>query len=122
MRILSFSKGVTIQRRVRMAYLPSRLEGVTVVSGDYPTIEWGSGSYFLTTKIDPNGGTNYLITAITELLSVPLANFAFEAGKLSGPAGNFVGWYNQTAALYAAFLFLLYEKRLFFDNDMLLTS
>jgi hypothetical protein len=105
-----------------MAYLPSRLEGGTVVSGDYPTIEWGSGSYFLTTKIDTNGGANYLITAITELLSVPLANFAFEAGKLSGPAGNFVGWYNQTAALYAAFLFLLYEKRLFFDNDMLLTS
>lgn len=46
-----------------MAYLPSRLEGGTVVSGDYPTIEWGSGSYFLTTKIDTNGGTNYLITA-----------------------------------------------------------
>lgn len=71
--------------------------GGMVVNGDYPTIAWGSGPYFLKTEIDPNGGTNYLITAITELLSVPLANYAFEAGRFSGPAGNFVGWYNQTA-------------------------
>lgn len=71
--------------------------GGTIESGNYTNINWGLGPFYLKTEIDPNGATNYLITAISELLSVPLSNYAFEAGKLSGPAGNFVGWYNQTA-------------------------
>lgn len=71
--------------------------GGAVVLGNYPTIQWGNGPYFLKTEIDPTGFTNYLIVATTELLSVPIANYAFEAGRLTGPAGNFVGWYNQTA-------------------------
>jgi hypothetical protein len=36
-----------------------------VASGNYPTIQWGAGPFFLKTEIDPLGGTNYLITAIS---------------------------------------------------------
>lgn len=74
--------------------------GGTVVLGNYPTIQWGNGPYFLKTEIDPTGFTNYLIVATTELLSVPIANYAFEAGvaetanSLPGEAGKLVGyWY-----------------------------
>lgn len=65
--------------------------GGTVVSGNYPTIQWGAGPFFLKTEIDPLGGTNYLITAITELLSVPFANFANQAARHPGTAGLLEG-------------------------------
>lgn len=63
----------------------------SVVSGDYPAIHWGAGPFFLKTEIDPLGGTNYLITAISELLSVPFANFANQAGRHPGVAGLLEG-------------------------------
>ena len=47
-----------------------------VVSGTYSTIEWGSGTHFLKTEIDPTGGTAYSITSTSELLSVPYALYA----------------------------------------------
>ena len=42
-----------------------------VVSGTYSTIEWGRGTHFLQTEIDPTVGTSYSITSTSELLSVP---------------------------------------------------
>jgi hypothetical protein len=60
-------------------------------SGDYPSIQWGAGPFFLKTEIDPLGGTNYLITAISELLSVPFANYASQAGRRPGVAGLLEG-------------------------------
>jgi hypothetical protein len=60
-------------------------------SGNYPSIEWGAGPFFLKTEIDPLGGTNYLITAISELLSVPFANYANQAGRRPGLAGLLEG-------------------------------
>lgn len=47
-----------------------------VVSGNYQFIEWGTGTHFIKTEIDPTGGTAYTITATSELLSVPYALFA----------------------------------------------
>ena len=47
-----------------------------VVSGTYSTIEWGRGTHFLKTEIDPTGGTAYGITSTSELLSVPYALYA----------------------------------------------
>lgn len=66
------------------------------VLGDYPAIQWGAGPFFLKTEIDPNGGTNYLITAITELLSVPFANYAYVAGRRPGVAGLLEGHWVPT--------------------------
>ncbi|MDD5053120.1 MAG: hypothetical protein PHO27_10355 [Sulfuricurvum sp.] len=39
----------------------------------FSTIGWTSNAYFIKIKIDPTGGTNYSITGITQLLSVPYA-------------------------------------------------
>jgi len=45
----------------------------TVVSGDFTTIDWTNGPYFIKTETDPTGGTSYTITGTSELLSVPYA-------------------------------------------------
>lgn len=45
----------------------------TKVSGDFSTIDWGNGTYFVKTEADPTGGTSYTITGTSQLLSVPYA-------------------------------------------------
>ena len=45
-------------------------------NGDFSSIDWASGSYFVKTEIDVNGGTNYGITSVSQLLSVPYAMYA----------------------------------------------
>jgi uncharacterized protein (TIGR02145 family) len=45
----------------------------TVVSGDFKTIDWSKGPYFIKTETDPAGGKKYNITATSQLLSVPYA-------------------------------------------------
>ena len=38
-----------------------QIGGGTMLSGDFATIDWADGPYFLKTETDPNGGTNYTI-------------------------------------------------------------
>jgi hypothetical protein len=59
----------------------------TVVSGSFATIDWSKGPYFIKTETDPNGGTNYTITGTSQLLSVPYALYAKNAGN--GFSGNY---------------------------------
>jgi hypothetical protein len=71
--------------------------GGTVVSGNFSTINWANGTYFLKTETDPSGGTSYSITGTSQLLSVPYALYAANSGSstpgpqgatgLQGPAG-----------------------------------
>ena len=56
----------------------------TVLSGDFTTIDWSAGSYFIKTETDPTGGTNYTITGTSELLSVPYALHAKTAETITG--------------------------------------
>ena len=44
-----------------------------VVSGDFATIDWANGPYFIKTETDPTGGVNYTITGTSQLLSAPYA-------------------------------------------------
>lgn len=70
----------------------------TVVSGDFTTIVWANGPYFIKTETDPTGGTSYTITGTSQLLSVPYALYAKTSGSSTpgpqgdpgpqGPAGN----------------------------------
>ncbi len=64
----------------------------TVVSGDFTTIDWANGPYFIKTETDPAGGTSYTITGTSQLLSAPYALYAKTSGSsipgLQGPAGN----------------------------------
>ena len=45
----------------------------SVLSGDFSAIDWNNPPYFLETAIDENGGTNYQVIGVDELLSVPYA-------------------------------------------------
>jgi hypothetical protein len=68
--------------------------GGTVVIGTYENgIFWAGGPYFLKTEIDPLGGSNYTITATSELLSVPYSNYSQVSGSLVGFSWDFVGAY-----------------------------
>ena len=50
----------------------------------FELIEWGSGIYFIKTETDPDGGVNYTITAVSQLLSVPYALHAKTAEFING--------------------------------------
>lgn len=60
----------------------------TVVSGDFTTIDWSTGSYFIKTETDPTGGTSYTITGESQLLSVPYALFSKNSGGVAGAEWN----------------------------------
>lgn len=57
----------------------------SVLVGDFATIDWGNGVYSIETEVDLNGGTNYTINGISELLSVP---YAFHAQTVESSAGG----------------------------------
>jgi hypothetical protein len=59
----------------------------SVVTGNFSTINWGDGPYFIKTETDPNGGTNYTISGVQQLLSVPYALYAANAGSGGGTPG-----------------------------------
>ena len=62
--------------------------GGNIVSGDFATINWANGPYFLKTETDPTGGTNYTINGTSQLLSVPYAMYAANSGSsIPGPQG-----------------------------------
>ena len=50
--------------------------GGTVVSGNFATIDWAIGPYFIQIETDPTGGSNYSITGTSQLLSVPFALYS----------------------------------------------
>ncbi len=50
--------------------------GGTLISGNFTTIDWAGGPYFIKTETDPTGGTAYTITGTSQLLSVPYALYA----------------------------------------------
>lgn len=60
--------------------------GGTAQSGTFAGIDWANGPYFLKTETDPTGGTNYSITATSQLMSVPYALYA-ERSATPGPQG-----------------------------------
>ncbi len=56
----------------------------TVVSGNFTTIDWANGPYFIKTETDPTGGTSYTISGTSQLLSVPYALHAKTADSIAG--------------------------------------
>jgi len=59
----------------------------TVLQGDFSTIQWSNGPFFLVVAVDPHGGEDYTITSTQQLLSVPYALYAQKAGN--GFSGSF---------------------------------
>jgi uncharacterized protein (TIGR02145 family) len=61
------------------------LVSIEIVGGEgFNTIDWSAGPYFIETKTDPTGGTNYTITGTSQLLSVPYSLHAKSAETVSG--------------------------------------
>ncbi len=50
--------------------------GTGTTSDDFTSIDWANGPYFIQTKTDPAGVTDYTITGTSQLLSVPYAMHA----------------------------------------------
>lgn len=63
--------------------------GTGTTTGSFADIDWSAGPYFLKTETDPSGGTNYTITGVSQLLSVPYALYSQKAGN------GFSGDYND---------------------------
>src|SRR6056297_2925184 len=55
--------------------------GKGTTTEDFSSIDWSVDTYFIKTETDPEGGNNYSITAVSQLLSVPYALFADGAKK-----------------------------------------
>jgi hypothetical protein len=65
-----------------------QIGGGSVLSGVFTAINWANGPYFIKSEADPNGGSNYNVVSVTQLLSVPYALFAETSGSsLPGPQG-----------------------------------
>lgn len=47
--------------------------GSGITSDIFSTIDWSNGPYFIKTETDPTGGSNYSISGVNQLLSVPYA-------------------------------------------------
>jgi hypothetical protein len=47
----------------------------------FSAINWSSGPFFIKVELDPIGGTNYIVSGTSELLSVPYALYAKTAGN-----------------------------------------
>jgi uncharacterized protein (TIGR02145 family) len=62
--------------------------GGAVVSGDFASVNWANGPYFVNTEIDPAGSTNYSLTTTSQLLSVPYALHAGNALPSGGTNGQ----------------------------------
>ncbi len=58
--------------------------GGAIVMGSFGSIDWANGPYFLQTETDPEGGTNYSISGVSQLLSVPFAQYAKHVAGFSG--------------------------------------
>lgn len=70
---------------------------VAIGSGaGFDAIDWASGSYFLKSEIDPNGGTDYTITGVSQLLSVPYAMHAKTAESATESDPVFGAWDKTT--------------------------
>jgi uncharacterized protein (TIGR02145 family) len=81
----------------------------TIVSGDFASINWANGPYFIKTETDPTGGTNYTIIGTNQLVSVPYALHAktaetvtnetdplFVASPANGiTSGDIINWNNK---------------------------
>ena len=57
------------------------------VTGTFSGINWSTGPSYLKTETDPLGGTNYTISGISQLLSVPYALYAKDVQNGSKPGG-----------------------------------
>lgn len=57
----------------------------TSTNGTFSTVRWETGDKFLKVEIAPQGGSDYTLQGVTQLLSVPYALFAEKTNLIAGP-------------------------------------
>lgn len=84
------------------------------------TIEWTTGVYFLKTEIDPAGSTNFTLSGISPILSVPLAMHSLTANSLTSPPAETDPVFSQSlAAIWADDIPLWRERINHLENDLI---
>jgi hypothetical protein len=58
--------------------------GAGTTTNDFSKVDWSNGPFFIKTETDLAGNTNYSITGVSQLLSVPFAFYAKTAEQISG--------------------------------------
>ena len=81
--------------------LTIEIGGGTLQQGDFANIDWANGSFFLKTETDPNGGNNYSVTSTQQLLSVPYALYAKDAGNVPTVPANVSAFTNDAGYITA---------------------
>jgi hypothetical protein len=56
--------------------ITSEIGGGTPLTGAFASIDWSTGTYFIKSEVDTSGGSNYTISGVSQLLSVPYAKYA----------------------------------------------
>ncbi len=74
----------------------------SIISGVFASIDWSNGPYFIKTETDPEGGTAYVITGASQLLSVPYALHAKTADRIAGSSSSDNNIQNQKASAQSA--------------------
>ena len=69
-----------------------------ILNGNFNTIDWANGPYFIKTETDPTGGSNYTIVGTNQLLSVPYALHAKTAESISGGLSETDPLFNSSVA------------------------
>lgn len=62
-------------------FIKMEIGGGTAEVGAYDSIDWSTGSYFLQSYVDFNEDSNYVLSNITEFVSVPYALHSRSAGS-----------------------------------------
>jgi hypothetical protein len=52
----------------------------TPTLGNFSSIDWSNGTYFIETAVDVSGGTSYVVISTTQFMSVPYALYAKNSG------------------------------------------
>ena len=60
----------------------------TLAAGNFTSIDWANGPFFMETAVDVTGGINYSVMGTSQLMSVPYALYAKTSGSSTpGPQG-----------------------------------
>ena len=67
--------------------LVSIIIGTGTTSDDFSAVDWSMGTFFLRLDIDPDGGEDYSITSVNQILTVPYALHAKTAESIKNISG-----------------------------------
>jgi hypothetical protein len=70
----------------------------TNLNGIMTEIDWSKGPFYIKSESDPNGGKNYTLIIVSQLLSVPYAIYAKSAEKVTGPITELDPQFNASIA------------------------